>query len=152
MKNYLQTNTVSKMILALAIILVILLIFQAGVAVGYRRGAFSSNWSSAYGRGLDDPRSIFAPFVHDSDDINPHGAVGDIVSVRLPGMMIKGPNSAEQVVTISPTTTVRFIHSVASTSDLTPGSQVIVIGEPQGNGSIDATFIRIMPASPVNNQ
>ena len=59
--------------------------------------------------------------------------------------MIKGQNSAEQVVTVSPTTTIRFMHNLASTSDLVPGNQVIVIGEPESNGSINASFIRVIP-------
>ena len=150
MKNYFQSNVVSKIILILAALLVILLIFQAGIMVGYRRGFFASNWNGAHGQIMDEPDSIFAPFVHDSDDINPHGAVGNIVSVRLPSILIKGPNSAEQVITISSTTAIRFIHSNASTSDLVPGNQVIIIGEPKDNGSISAAFIRIMPKIIIN--
>lgn len=148
MKNYFQSPAVSKVILALAILLVILLIFQVGVLVGYRRGIFSSDWNSAYDRGMDDPHFIFAPFIHDGDDINPHGTIGQIVSVHLPSLLIKGSTTAEQTITISSSTTLRFMHSTASTADLAPGDQVIVIGEPQQNGTIDAVFIRIMSQPP----
>ena len=144
MKNYFQSHTISKVILILVILLLVLLIFQAGIAVGYHRGTFSVNRNAAYGRGMTDPHSIFAPFIHDSDGASPHGSIGQIVSVNLPSLMIKGTNSAEQIVTVSPTTTIRFIHGTASEKDLEPGDQVIVIGEPQSNGSIHASFIRII--------
>ncbi len=145
MKNYFRSNAVSKIILALSILLVILLIFQAGVLMGYRQGFFASNWNGAHGQYMTSPDSIFAPFIHDSDDVNPHGAIGNIVSIHFPSLLIKGPNSAEQVVNISSTTSIRFMHGNASTSDLVPGNSVIIVGEPQSNGSISAAFIRIMP-------
>lgn len=149
MKDYFQSHTISKIIAVLAGLLLILLIFQAGVLVGYRRGQFASNWTAAYGPGMmGEPRSIFAPFMHDGDDVNPHSSIGEVVSVKLPSIMIKGANSAEQIVTVSPTTTIRYMHTNASTSDLVPGSQVLVIGEPEDNGSIDAVLIRIMPMPP----
>lgn len=133
-----------KIIIIVGIILVALLIFQAGTYVGFRRGVFASNWGSAYQHRFDDPHSIFAPFMSDPDDMNPHGVVGKIISVHLPTMMIKGKASTERIVILSTTTTIRLMHGQASTSDLVAGSQVIVTGNPGSQGQIDADFIRIL--------
>ena len=142
-----STNT--RIIIILGSILVILVAFAGGVAVGYHKGVFSYNWNANYSRGMNDPRSFLAPFQPDNDDINPHGTVGEIISIHLPDIMVKGVGTAEQIVTISPTTTViRSMHDVASTTVLKTGMQVVVIGSPDDDGRIHATFVRIMPPRP----
>lgn len=148
-KTFFQTNSVSKIIGGLGILLVVLIIFQAGVFVGYHKGTFSSNWNNNYMmRGANDPRSFFAPFMHNGDNINPHGAVGEIVSTNFPLVMIKGPNRAEEVIIIGSNTTIRNFRQTASTSDLIVGKQVVVIGEPNDKGQIQAELVRIMPNPP----
>lgn len=152
MKDFLQSPNISKIIGVLAIVLVLLLVFQVGMAVGYRRGTFSAGWNMAYQRDLRDPHFLFAPFTLDNDRPDPHGVFGRIVSVRLPEILVKGPSSVEQTVEISPTTTIRSMHSNASTSDLVIGGQVTIIGEPRGNGTIRANFIRLIPVPPGSRQ
>ncbi|MFA6554654.1 MAG: hypothetical protein WCS89_04090 [Candidatus Paceibacterota bacterium] len=148
-KTFFQTNSVSKIIGGLGILLIALVIFQAGAFVGYHKGAFSSNWNNNYMmRDADDPRSFFAPFMHRGDDINPHGAVGEIVSMNLPLVMIKGPNRAEEVIIVGTSTTIRNFRQTVSASDLSIGSQVVVIGEPNDKGQIQAELVRIMPTPP----
>jgi len=146
MKDYLQSNTVTRIIVILGIVVIVLLAFQGGVLVGYHEGSFGSDRDSAYARGLGDPRSIFAPFMRDADDANPHGAVGEIVRTASSTFMLKGPSSDEQVVSFTPTTTIRLMRGAGTPSDIRVGEQAIVIGEPGQGGDIDAVFIRILPA------
>ncbi|MEA2715399.1 MAG: hypothetical protein QOG91_427 [Candidatus Parcubacteria bacterium] len=145
MKDFLQSSAISKIILLLLVILAILVIFQAGVVVGYRRGVFSYYWNSHYYQGISDPGSVFATFIRHGDDINPHGAVGEIVTAELPIVMIKGPDFSEQMVMVSPTTTIRRMRAAAVPEDLRTGDHVIVVGEPGGQGQIYASFIRVLP-------
>jgi hypothetical protein len=142
------SNSISKLVIALLIILIILVVFQAGFMVGYHKGVFSSNLDRNYMRGPNDPRSFFEPFMHEGDDVNPHGAVGEIVSMNLPVIMIKGPRMAEEVILVNSNTTVRNFRQTASTSDLSIGKSVIVIGEPNERGEIEASLVRIIPAPP----
>jgi hypothetical protein len=146
-KNFFQSNSVSKMILALSILLVVLVVFQAGFFVGYHKGVFTNDWGNNYMmRGPDNsPRAFFAPFMNDGDDINPHGAVGEIISVNLPTIVIKGPGRAEEIAIVDSNTTIRNFQQLASTSDLIVGRSVVIIGEPNGKGQINASLIRIMP-------
>ena len=121
LKSFFQSNPISKIVLILLVLLIILVVFQAGFIVGYHKGAFSSNLDRNYMRGPDDPRSFFDPFMHDGDDVNPHGAIGEIVSMNLPVIMIKGPRMAEETIIVSANTTIRNFRQIASTSDLTVG-------------------------------
>jgi len=153
-KDRIKSFSLSKMIISLLILLIILAIFQAGFLVGYRKGVFADNWGKNYtshGMNTNDPRSYFSPLFPDSDDVNPHGAIGQIVSMNLPTIMIKGPGRAEEVIVINKNTIIRNFKDIASTSDLTIGKPLIVIGQPQENGEISASLIRIMPEPPALN-
>jgi len=148
-KDFFQSNAISKIIGILAILLIILIIFQAGFIVGYHKGAFSSNWNRNYVmRGVNNPESSFAQLFHDNDDVNPHGVIGQIVSMDLPVIMNKGPGRAEEVVIINKDTIIRNFKDMATTSDLEIGKALIVIGEPNDKGEITASLIRIMPSPP----
>jgi len=150
MKNILETKTYGKIIVVLSIILIALIIFSAGIFVGYYKATFSHDLDDVYKQGFNSPESPFAPFMHGADDINSHGVVGQIVSINLPdSIMIKGAQSAEQIVTLSPETSVRIFHAMATTSDIKVGDQAIVIGTPNDKGEIQASFIRIIPPPPI---
>jgi len=123
------------------------IIFWAGMAVGYKKAMFSYRWHSNYAQQFAQNGSPFAlPSDSDEDNMpNPHGAFGMIVSVHLPTMMIKGPVEAEKTIIITNDTTVRDIHNQAASTTLINGQNVVVIGEPDDQGRIVASFIRILP-------
>jgi len=147
MNKFLKNPTSMRIVIILAIIIVAIFIFGAGISVGYHRAIFTMARQSGYGRGFNDPRSPFAPFFHDSDHANSHGTVGEIIKVTLPAIMVKSSHSAEQVVNISSSTIIRSMYATASTSDLVIGDRVVIIGAPNQNGSIDAAFVRILPSA-----
>jgi hypothetical protein len=145
-KEFTQSKDFSKIIYIIGGLLVALVVFQAGIFVGYRVAAFSINWDNAHNADVRSPQSIFAPFGRDMDDVNSHGAIGEIISVQLPVIMVKGPSGNEAIVLISSATSIRNMRNLASTSDLKVGSQIVTIGTPDEQGRIDATFIRLVPA------
>ncbi|MFA6404737.1 MAG: hypothetical protein WCW03_01940 [Candidatus Paceibacterota bacterium] len=147
-KDFIQSSIYSKLITSLAILLIILIIFVVGMGIGHYRANFACRIDDNYRLGPNNSRSIFAPFMHNADERNPHGSIGEIVLVNLPNIMIKDHNLAEQAIVISPNTDIRNLRSVATTSDLKVGTQVVVFGEPDQDGRIVASFIRIMPTSP----
>ena len=80
-----------------------------------------------------------------------HGAFGEIIGVRLPEIVVKGPAESEKTVTLNGATVIRRFHSSATTTDLIPGETVIVIGEPDSQGGIRASLIRIVPSPSAAN-
>lgn len=145
LKDFFGSSGYGKLIVVLGVLLVALVIFVAGAAVGYRHAVFSNRWYGNYARGFDSPLSPFAPFMHDGDDLNPHGTFGDIVSFDPPYLMVKGQSQAESVITVGPGTVIRRIRAFGTTTDLMPGERVVIIGTPDDNGRIQASFIRVMP-------
>lgn len=144
-KKFFSSHAVPKAIAVLAIFLVILIIFQAGFIVGFHKATFSFNWDKNYLSNLNDPRSVMASFMQDNDDVNPHGAVGEIISINMPSILVRRSGGAEEIINIGTTTVIRNLRQIASSSALTLHKQVIVIGEANTSGQIDATLIRILP-------
>ncbi|MES2314349.1 MAG: hypothetical protein V4524_00205 [Patescibacteria group bacterium] len=126
-----------------------IIIFGAGIFVGHRVTEFSYQWSSNYSREFGGPRS---PFFGDIDDgpSMPHGAFGAVIGVNFPSFAIKGPLEAEKIILIGTSTLLRSLHGPASTTDIHVGSAVIVIGEPDAQGRISASLIRIVPPPPID--
>ena len=131
-------------------VLFALVIFWAGMAVGYRKAMFSFHWHSNYAQQFAADRSpLGLPNDGDADNMpNPHGAFGVIVSVQLPAIIIKGPAEAEKTVVVTDKTVVRSFHDQVASSTLAAGQGVVVIGDPDDQGRIVASFIRILPPPP----
>jgi len=147
-KDILLSRGTSMVIAALAVLLVMILVFQSGYYIGYRKGIFSYEWNDAYFNDPIGPRSIFAPFINDTDDMNPNGAVGRIISIQLPLVLMRGGNNLEKLVSIGPDTIIRATRGMASTSDLRLGDKIVIIGIPTNDGRISASLIKII--SPVS--
>ncbi len=142
-----QLSAYSKTVSVLVIVLLFLIAFATGTFVGYHRAIFGREWDDSYYGNVSRFDRVFMPFMH-GDDINSHGAIGNITSVKLPAIMVQGPNQAEQVVVVSSSTMVRMMRSPASVGDLKSGQWVVVIGSADQNGEIQATLIRIIPPPP----
>ena len=145
MKDSTGSSTYGKMIGILAILLGALLIFGAGVAVGYSKAVFSRDWDDSYAGRFARPGSPFMPASGGDDMPNPHGAYGEVVAIHLPVIVIKGPEEAEKSVVLDGQTGIRRFHDPATSTDIMLGDTVVVIGEPDGQGQVHASFLRIVP-------
>ena len=151
MNNPIKSQSVSRLIAILGVLLVALLIFWAGTAVGSREARFSRDWENNYLGQFGGPGSPFVPQGgRDDSFMSAHGAFGDIVGVRLPEIVVKGAAESEKTVIVGGATVIRRSHALATTTDLAPGETVIVIGEPDSKGDIQASLIRIVPTAPMN--
>ena len=72
----------------------------------------------------------------------------EIISLNLPKIVISEPNKLERVVIVSSTTLVRRFQEEAKVSDLKTGDFVVVLGNPNDVGEIEAKLLRIMPVPP----
>ena len=147
-KKIFETKTYTHILTIVAIFLIAWVIFATGIFIGYHKATFSRDWDDTYHEGMMNPNSPLAPFTYNTDGANPHGTMGEIISIHMPVIMIKGSNNAEQVVIISSSTIIRLLHNIASTSAIQSGQFGVVIGEPDNRGEIQASFIRIVPPPP----
>ena len=84
-----------------------------------------------------------------------HGAVGEIVSIALPQVVVAGPDNLEKTVLVGTSTRVREFQDEINVGQLKVGDFVVVLGNPNEEGQVDAKLIRLMPPPPdrvMNNQ
>ncbi len=124
--------------ISIGAILLAALIFHAGVVYGSHRSRF----------GRDDvTRGFRPPFFPGNFELphgflqNNHGAIGTITTISLPTFTMQTREGTSQTILMGSTTALR------SNKTLAPGDEVIVLGEPDSQGRIDAMLIRVLSAT-----
>lgn len=168
-KNLFQSKRFSKIIIGIGIVIVILMILQLGVFIGYKKASFSYKWGENYHSNFGGPRGGFmGNFRRDfkgSDYTNSHGTFGSIIKIDSSAdstsspqaistqttLVIKGKDDLEKTVLVSDKTEISNRREAMKASDLKIDDQVVIIGTPNDQGQIAARFIRIMPLSPLKS-
>lgn len=131
---------------SLAGIMILLLVFKAGVIVGYKKASFSYGWGESYHRNFGGPRSGFSRNFFDKEDfIESHGTFGQIMKIDGSTLVVKGRDNAEKIVLVKDDTSLRSKRDTAVLSDLKINDYIVIIGQPNNQGQIEAKLIRIMP-------
>ncbi|MFA6603360.1 MAG: hypothetical protein WCT10_00795 [Patescibacteria group bacterium] len=133
-------------------LILLIVIFQAGMAVGFRKARFSYQWGENYHKMFGGPQGGFAgDFRRDfegRDFMNANGVAGAIIKIDGRTLVIRGVDGAELVVLLADTTVIRAGRETVRAEDLTTEDSVVVIGEPDTAGQIAAKFIRVFPQEP----
>lgn len=129
--------------------IVLLLVYQLGMYVGYRKAAFTFRWGDNYHRVFGGPKEGFLRDFGGRDLINGHGMAGEILSINGQSLVVRGPDNVEKAVSVSDTMVVRKGWQTLKFSDLKVGDRIVAIGTPKDDGSVTANFIRVFdPAEP----
>jgi hypothetical protein len=150
-KEFLESKTFKKIIYGLGAIILILLIFRAGMLVGFRKASFSFGLGNNYYKIFDGPREKFGPpgvpFSRDGLQSG-HGVVGSIIQISLPKLVVLGTDGFEKAVFIDGDTVIRKAREVVDPDNLLVSDFVAVIGSPTDDGYIQAKLIRLLPPPP----
>jgi hypothetical protein len=133
-------------------VVIILLAFGGGMAVGYQRGIFSSRFGENYYsnfRGGDVPIGGMPMMLGGAPPINQHGTAGEVIDVNASSsrITVTDVDGDEESIAIDANTAIKEMDKTVSFGDIIPGDQVVVIGEPNGSGQILARFVRIFLGS-----
>ncbi|HEY4502942.1 MAG TPA: hypothetical protein VJC14_00680 [Candidatus Paceibacterota bacterium] len=150
LKNIHNSKSVRGIIIGLGVIILILGIFKLGQVSGYHKARFSQRFGDNFNRNFIDPRG--GGFLKDfSDRKGPpggNGAVGEIVSIGLPLVVVSGPDNIEKTIVVSESTEIRKYRDDIATTDLKVGDFIVVLGTPNENGQVEAKLIRTVPPPP----
>ncbi len=147
-QEYIKSPAFKWIIIGMCIAIAVLLIFQAGIFVGFRKASFAYRFGDNYYRVFD--RKVPAPFGFPlKNDFNSsHGAVGEVVSISLPTLVVVGPDSIEKTVLIGSSTLIRKFDTELKSTDIKVGDFLVAIGESNDNSQIQAKLIRMLPEPP----
>lgn len=179
-KNFFQSRAFKIAVSAIGGLLILLLVFKAGMLVGYRKAGFSfkygDNYFKNFGgrmeknrmmRGFGDKDFMMRGF-GDMDFMRAGGASGQILKIdslakteevsataltSLPqtgsngvaALIIKDRDGTEKIILVTDKTEIRKFRETVKLSDLKIDDYVVVIGEPNDAGQVEAKLIRIMP-------
>lgn len=128
---------------ALATVIVLLLIFQLGMLVGFKKASFAYRWAENYSRNFGGPRNGFLDQMRGRDFINGHGTVGEIIKIDKETIVLKSPDNIEKIISVNNDTIIEKGRQSLKLSDLGPDDRIVVIGTPKDNGQISAKMIRV---------
>ncbi len=132
----------------LAAIVGLLCAFQAGVFVGFHKANFSYRWGDNYHRMFGGPRRGFFGNHDPQEFTDAHGLFGSIISIDATSSLfiIKDKDATEKTVSVTSTTSIRFGRTAEKLTQMSVGDRVVIIGDPNGRGQIEARLIRVFPS------
>ena len=148
-KGVVGSEGFKKALYVILAILAALFVFQLGMLLGFRKASFSDKIGGNYFREIRG-RDDFLLGFRIGDFLSSHGAVGNIVGIKLPMIVVADNEGNEKTVEISAGTQIKFMDDIKTQKDLKIDDFVVVFGAPSdGDPIIEARLIRIMP--PVEN-
>lgn len=146
-KDIFDSKIFKAIIIGIGGLIVLSLVFGLGVFVGAKRAEFSFKWAEAYHRNFGGPPGGFFGDIMDMGrQVAPaNGVFGEIININDKILTIKGIDSIEKSVLVADKTAINFQRKNEKLSDLSVGDSIVVIGQPNSEGQIEAKFIRVMP-------
>jgi len=140
-KNAFESKLSFRILGAVGIVIVILLIFSAGVTVGFHKASFGQAWEENYEKnfGMKPNHPVFDNFP------NASGAIGKIIKIKLPTIIVQSREGTEKVILLKTDTQIQKMRESITENDLRLDDFVVVIGTPNTQGQIEAKLIRVMP-------
>ncbi|NVN97629.1 hypothetical protein HXX01_05415, partial [Candidatus Nomurabacteria bacterium] len=98
-KKFAESKNFKKLIYILSAIVVVTLVFQAGMMAGYRRASFGRDWGDNYERNFG-PKRGGPDFMRNrvKDIPNAHGAIGRIIKVEFPNIVVLDKDQTEKII------------------------------------------------------
>lgn len=130
----------------IGIIIILALVFSAGISVGFHKASFGKAWGENYEKNfgmMGSPRDGFN--FGKNNFPNAHGAIGKIIKVELPTLIVQDKDNTEKVILIKEDTKIQMMKNNISKTDLKINDFIVVVGSPNDGGQVEAKLIRIMP-------
>lgn len=140
-----ESKILAGALYAMGGMLILLLVFVAGVNVGFDKASFGRSWGDNYEKNFGmmpsgRPSQIMGNFP------NARGAVGKVIQIQLPTIIVADKDNTEKVILLKDDTKIVNAGQEVASSDLQIDDFVVVIGSPNNLGQVEAKFIRIIPS------
>lgn len=155
-KKVLNSKIFKIGIYTLGILAAVFFVFEAGMVAGFRKASFGHDWGENYERNFGSPhRMQLNDKLGDMGNLpNAHGAIGKIIKVELPNIVVfDGKDNVEKVIILGNDTAIHMMRDVIPKENLKEGLDVMIIGTPNSSGQIEAKLVRVLPPSivPIEN-
>lgn len=146
-----ESKVLVGILYGIGIIILLGLVFSAGLSAGFHKASFGKSWGENYERNFGGRNNIHPRQFGMENFPNAHGAVGKIIKIELPTIIVQDKDNTEKVILTKEDTRIQKMRNEIKTTDLVLGDFVVVIGSPNTEGQIEAKLIRVMPAPELFN-
>lgn len=147
LKNLFQSKNFKTGLGVLGGLIIALVVFQAGMFVGFRKADYSHRFGENYYRmfGSRQERGNFRPLPQNIF-LNAHGVMGKIIKADPPNFIIEDRDGAEKLIFTTDKTDIKRFRDTIKPADLKLDDFINIIGSPNDKAEIEAKFIRVLPA------
>jgi len=146
--KFFESKLFKRIVVGIVLLASILFILKLGIFIGSRRADFAFKWGENYHKNFAGPRQGFFNEFMGQDFIEGNGAFGQIIKIDGQTLVVKDAKNIEKVVLIKDDTTIVRFRDTLKLSDLRVDDNVVIIGNPNDVGQIEAELIRLMPPPP----
>jgi hypothetical protein len=142
LESFFKSKLFKWLLLTIAYLIVILLIFNLGVFVGFKKAKYSYRWGENYHQMFGGPRGGFMQDFQGKDFTAGHGTVGQVIKVEDKSIIVSGPDQVEKIIKLTDQTEIRQGREIIKTDQIKTGDLIVAIGSPNDDGTIEAKLIR----------
>lgn len=146
--KFFQSKAFKGVICGIAAFLILLFVLKVGMVIGTKKADFSCRWSDNYHRNFGGPKGGFLGGFGDNDFMDANGTFGQIIKIDGSTFVIKSRDNVEKIIQIKDNTVINRLKETVKPADLKNDDYVVVIGEPNDAGQIEARLIRVLPPPP----
>jgi hypothetical protein len=142
-QTFFKSKQFKLVLLALGGLIILLMVFQLGMFVGFRKADFAFRWGDNYYRAFGGPQGGFLRDFEGRDFTGGHGVAGSIIKIDGSSIIVKGSDNIEKVIVVDGATVISKGRQVIQLSDLKIDDRIVVIGSPKDDGSVAAKVLRV---------
>jgi len=155
-EKIIKSKTFKVIISIIGVLIIALIIFKLGMFVGFKKASFScrfmEHYISNFVTSQNNPHN-FMVGLNEKNSLKSHGTFGRIINILINNnedyrLIIKEEREAEKIVLIKNDTIIEKMKEKINPTDLNINDIVVVIGEGNENGQIEASLIRVLPQPP----
>jgi len=149
MQDIFESKSFKVIVLTIAGLIILVFVFNLGIFVGMKKAEFAFKWADQYHQNFGGPRGgFFGDFNANDEFTNSNGVFGQIIKIDNGNLTVKDKDNTEKIILVDSKTSIIRYKNNLKISDLKAGDNIVVIGNPNSNGQIQAELIRVMPALP----
>ncbi len=147
MADFLDDKVFRFTIVMLGLCVTLVLAFGIGVYVGVQKADFSESWAKSYQQNFGSVKPAMMPetMALSRDLTTGYGCNGRIISKDGQSITVLDKNNIEKKYLINEKTIIMCQRIPFSITDLQDQDDVVIIGEPESNGTAKAILIRVFP-------
>ncbi len=154
-KKIIESKSLFRILCGIGIVIFLMLVFYTGVTVGVHKASFGQAWGEHYNENFGmgyNPNTKWMGMMSARPGLdggyfpNAHGAVGKIIKIEPPNIIVQDKDNMEKVISIGDDTQIEKARTKIGIADLNVNDFTVTIGTPDNQGIIEAKFIRVIPS------